>query len=142
PSPSQFHHQRTLRRGRWNHPMELSATLMVWKAAPALMAGNTVILKPSEETPLSLLAIADLFKPLGKGVVNVVTGYGEEIGEALVKHPGTDLIAITGSVETGRRVGQLCAAQVKKFHGELGGNDPFIVCSDADLDIASKACAW
>ena len=91
----------------WNYPL----LLMVWKAAPALMAGDTVILKPSEETPLSLLAIADLFKPLGKGVVKIVTGYGEEIGEALVKHPGTDLIAITGSVETGKRVGQFCAAQ-------------------------------
>ncbi len=123
----------------WNYPL----LLMVWKVAPALMAGNTVILKPSEETPLSLLNIADIFaKHLPAGVLNIVTGLGEEIGEALVRHPGTDLIAITGSVETGKRVGQLCAAQVKKFHGELGGNDPFIVCNDADLEIASRACAW
>ena len=123
----------------WNYPL----LLMVWKVAPALMAGNTVILKPSEETPLSLLAITDIFaKHLPAGVLNMVTGYGEEIGEALVKHPGTDLIALTGSTETGKHVGQLCAAQVKKFHGELGGNDPFIVCEDADLDIASKAACW
>jgi betaine-aldehyde dehydrogenase len=116
---------------------------MVWKVAPALMAGNTIILKPSSETPLSLLSIADIFGAhLPAGVVNIVTGGGEEIGEALIKHPGTDLIAMTGSTETGKRVGQLCAAQVKKFHGELGGNDPFIVCSDADIAIASKACAW
>lgn len=123
----------------WNYPL----LLMVWKVAPALMAGNTVILKPSNETPLSLLSIADIFaKHLPTGVVNIVTGRGEEIGEALINHPGTDLIAITGSTETGKRVGQLCAAHVKKFHGELGGNDPFIVCEDADLDIASRAACW
>lgn len=123
----------------WNYPL----LLMVWKVAPALMAGNTVILKPSNDTPLSLLKLAGIFgKHLPAGVVNIVTGRGEEIGEALINHPGTDLIALTGSTETGKRVGQLCAAQVKKFHGELGGNDPFIVCEDADLDIASKAACW
>ena len=123
----------------WNYPL----LLLAWKVAPALMAGNTIILKPSEETPLSTLDIADIFGAhLPKGVVNIVTGFGEEIGEALVRHPGTDLIALTGSVETGKHIGQLCAAQVKKFHGELGGNDPFIVCSDADLEIASRACCW
>ncbi len=122
----------------WNYPL----LLMVWKVAPALMAGNTVIIKPSNETPLSTLALADVFAHLPAGVVNIVTGRGEEIGEALITHPGTDLVALTGSTETGKRVGQLCAAQVKKFHSELGGNDPFIVCSDADLDVASRACAW
>ena len=123
----------------WNYPL----LLMAWKAAPALMAGNTVILKPSSEAPLSLLSMAGIFgKHLPGGVVNIVTGRGEEIGEALINHPGTDLIALTGSTATGQRVGQLCAAQVKKFHGELGGNDPFIVCEDADLDIASKAACW
>jgi betaine-aldehyde dehydrogenase len=123
----------------WNYPL----LLMVWKLAPALMTGNTVILKPSNETPLSLLSLAGLFgKHLPAGVVNIVTGRGAEIGEALITHPGTDLIALTGSTETGQRVGQLCAAQVKKFHGELGGNDPFIVCEDADLDIASRAACW
>jgi betaine-aldehyde dehydrogenase len=75
-------------------------------------------------------------------VLNIVTGFGEELGEALVVHPGTDLVALTGSLETGRRVGQLCAAQVKKCHLELGGNDPFIVCSDADLEVASRAAVW
>jgi betaine-aldehyde dehydrogenase len=74
--------------------------------------------------------------------VNIVTGYGEEIGEALVKHQGTDLIALTGSVATGKRVGKLCADQIKKAHLELGGNDPFIVCSDADLEIATRAACW
>jgi betaine-aldehyde dehydrogenase len=122
----------------WNYPL----LLMVWKVAPALMAGNTVIIKPSNETPLSTLALADVFAHLPAGVVNIVTGRGEEIGEALITHPGTDLVALTGSTETGKRVGKLCAEQVKKFHGELGGNDPFIVCSDADLDVACRACAW
>jgi acyl-CoA reductase-like NAD-dependent aldehyde dehydrogenase len=123
----------------WNYPL----LLLSWKVAPALMAGNTVIIKPSEETPLATLALADIFaKHLPPGVVNIVTGYGEEIGEALVMHPHTDLVAMTGSVQTGKRVGELCAAQVKKAHLELGGNDPFIVCSDADLAVASRAACW
>ena len=122
----------------WNYPL----LLLAWKVAPALAAGNTVIVKPSEETPLSTLAITTAFEVLPPGVVNIVLGYGEDVGEALVLHPGTDLIALTGSLETGRRVGQLCAAKVKKSHLELGGNDPFIVCSDADLEIASRAACW
>jgi len=101
-----------------------------------------VVLKPSEETPLSALELVEAFSALPPGVVNIVTGYGEEIGEALVTHPGTDLVALTGSLETGKRVGGLCAAQVKKAHLELGGNDPFIVCSDADLEVASRGAVW
>jgi acyl-CoA reductase-like NAD-dependent aldehyde dehydrogenase len=122
----------------WNYPL----LLMAWKLAPALAAGNTVVLKPSEETPLATLSLTEVFSVLPPGVVNIVTGLGEEIGEALVVHPGTDLVALTGSVETGKRVGQLCAAQIKKTHLELGGNDPFIVCSDADLDVATRAAVW
>ena len=122
----------------WNYPL----LLMSWKVAPALAAGNTVVLKPSEETPLATLMLAEVFACLPPGVVNIVTGFGEEIGEALVLHPGTDLVALTGSVETGKRVGQLCAAQIKKTHLELGGNDPFIVCSDADIEVASRAACW
>jgi len=122
----------------WNYPL----LLLSWKVAPALAAGNTVIIKPSEETPLGTLALSDVFANLPAGVVNIVTGIGEDIGEALVTHPGTDLVALTGSVETGKRVGRLCADQVKKAHLELGGNDPFIVCSDADLEVASRAACW
>ncbi|MFN7943598.1 MAG: aldehyde dehydrogenase family protein [Thermoanaerobaculia bacterium] len=122
----------------WNYPLLLTA----WKLAPALAAGNTVVLKPSEETPLSALELVEVFSVLPAGVVNVVTGYGEELGEALVAHRGTDLVALTGSVETGKRVGQICAAQVKKAHLELGGNDPFIVCADADLEVASRGAVW
>jgi len=101
-----------------------------------------VVLKPSEETPLATLDLAEAFEALPPGVVNIVTGFGEEVGEALVVHPGTDLVALTGSLATGQRVGQLCAAQVKKAHLELGGNDPFIVCSDADLEIAARGAVW
>jgi acyl-CoA reductase-like NAD-dependent aldehyde dehydrogenase len=122
----------------WNYPL----LLLAWKVAPALVAGNTVIIKPSEETPLATIALAEVFRALPEGVAQIVTGYGEEIGEALVRHPGTDLIALTGSVETGKRVGQICAEQIKKAHLELGGNDPFIVCSDADLGIAVRAACW
>jgi betaine-aldehyde dehydrogenase len=122
----------------WNYPL----LLLSWKVAPSLAAGNTVIIKPSEETPLATLALADAFAELPPGVVQIVTGYGEEIGEALVRHSGTDLIALTGSVETGKRVGRICANQVKKAHLELGGNDPFIVCSDANLEVAVRAACW
>ncbi len=122
----------------WNYPL----LLLSWKVAPALAAGNAVIIKPSEETPLATLALKDAFSGLPEGVVQIVTGYGEEIGEALVRHRGTDLIAATGSVETGRRIGRICADQVKKAHLELGGNDPFIVCSDAELDVAVRGACW
>jgi acyl-CoA reductase-like NAD-dependent aldehyde dehydrogenase len=122
----------------WNYPL----LLMSWKVAPALAAGNTVILKPSEETPLATLALRTVFEALPHDVVQVVTGYGEEIGEALVRHPGTDLVALTGSVATGRHVARICADMVKKCHLELGGNDPFIVCSDADLDVAVRGACW
>src|SRR5262247_2791450 len=122
----------------WNYPL----LLLSWKVAPALAAGNTVIIKPSEETPLATVLLKELFAKFPKGVVNIVLGYGEEVGEALVRHPGTDLVALTGSVETGKHVGRLCAEQIKKAHLELGGNDPFIVCSDADLDIAVRAACW
>jgi acyl-CoA reductase-like NAD-dependent aldehyde dehydrogenase len=122
----------------WNYPL----LLLSWKIAPALAAGNTFIIKPSEETPLATLALVEVFKILPPGVVNIVTGLGEEVGEALVTHPGTDLIALTGSVETGKHVSRLCSDQIKKCHLELGGNDPFIVCSDSDLEIASRAACW
>jgi betaine-aldehyde dehydrogenase len=122
----------------WNYPL----LLMAWKLAPALAAGNTAVLKPSEETPLATLELAAAFAALPPGVVNLVTGYGAEAGEALVVDPGTDLVALTGSLATGRRVGELCARQVKKAHLELGGNDPFIVFPDADLEVAARGAVW
>jgi acyl-CoA reductase-like NAD-dependent aldehyde dehydrogenase len=123
----------------WNYPL----LLMSWKVAPALAAGNAVIIKPSEHTPLSTLLIAELaFQELPKGIVNVVTGYGPEVGEPLVAHRETQVIAFTGSVATGRRIAQLAAERVKKVNLELGGNDPFIICDDVDLEIAVRGAVW
>jgi acyl-CoA reductase-like NAD-dependent aldehyde dehydrogenase len=123
----------------WNYPL----LLMSWKVAPALMAGNAVIIKPSELTPLSTLLLAEIaFQEFPKGVVNVVTGYGQEVGEPLVAHRQTHVIAFTGSVATGKRIAQLAAERVKKINLELGGNDPFIVCDDVDLEVAVRGAVW
>jgi acyl-CoA reductase-like NAD-dependent aldehyde dehydrogenase len=122
----------------WNYPI----LLMAWKVAPALAAGNTVVIKPSEMTPLSTLACADIFDHLSSGVVNIVTGYGGEAGEPLVLDPRVRVVAFTGSLETGRHIAQLTAAQIKKLHLELGGKDAFIVAEDADLDVAVPGVAW
>src|SRR5260370_27321264 len=116
---------------------------MSWKVAPALMAGNAVIIKPSELTPLSTLLLTEIaFQEFPKVVVNVVTGYGQEAGEPLVAHRYTNVIAFTGSVATGKRIAQLAAERVKKVNLELGGNDPFIVCDDADLEVAVRGAVW
>ncbi|HLY30861.1 MAG TPA: aldehyde dehydrogenase family protein, partial [Ktedonobacterales bacterium] len=122
----------------WNYPI----LLMAWKVAPALAAGNTVVIKPSEMTPLSTLALADIFDHLPQGVVNIVTGYGREAGEPLVLDPRVRVIAFTGSLETGRSIARLAADQIKKLHLELGGKDAFIVAEDADLDVATPGVAW
>jgi len=111
----------------WNYPI----LLMAWKVAPALAAGNTVVIKPSEMTPLSTLACAEIFEHLPPGVVNIVTGTGAEAGEALVQDARVRVIAFTGSLETGRRIARLAAEQMKKLHLELGGKDSFIVAEDA-----------
>lgn len=122
----------------WNYPF----LLLAWKVAPALAAGNTVVIKPSEMTPLSTLALGDIFSHLPHGVVNIVTGYGREAGEALVLEPRVRVIAFTGSLETGRRINRLAAEQFKKVHLELGGKDAFIVAEDANLDVAVPGVAW
>jgi acyl-CoA reductase-like NAD-dependent aldehyde dehydrogenase len=122
----------------WNYPI----LLMAWKVAPALAAGNTVVIKPSEMTPLSTLALAAVFDHLPPGVVNIVTGYGKEAGEPLVLDPRVRVIAFTGSLETGRHIARIAADQIKKLHLELGGKDAFIVAEDADLEIAVPGVAW
>jgi acyl-CoA reductase-like NAD-dependent aldehyde dehydrogenase len=122
----------------WNYPI----LLMAWKVAPALAAGNTVVIKPSEMTPLTTLALADVFEHLPPGVVNIVTGYGKDAGEPLVLDPRVRVIAFTGSLETGRHIARIAADQIKKLHLELGGKDAFIVAEDADLDIAVPGVAW
>ena len=117
----------------WNFPL----LMLAWKIAPALAAGNTVVLKPAEYTPLTALAFAELCREAGlpDGVVNIVTGDGRA-GEALVNHPGVDKIAFTGSTEVGRLIRKATAGTGKKLSLELGGKSPFIVHADADLDAA------
>jgi acyl-CoA reductase-like NAD-dependent aldehyde dehydrogenase len=120
----------------WNSPLSLTS----WKMAPALAAGNTIVLKPSEFTSASLLELAKLAEQAGfpPGVVNVVTGYGSEVGEPLVRHRLTAKIAFTGGDAGGRAVNLLAADTLKKVTLELGGKSPNIVFDDADLDQAVK----
>jgi acyl-CoA reductase-like NAD-dependent aldehyde dehydrogenase len=123
----------------WNFPL----LLLSWKLAPALAAGNTVVIKPSEITPLITLEwIERCFGHLPAGVVNVVTGTGPEAGEALVAHPGVRVIAMTGSVETGQRIASVAAPMMKHLHLELGGKDAFLLGGDADLDSSVDALAY
>jgi acyl-CoA reductase-like NAD-dependent aldehyde dehydrogenase len=114
----------------WNYPLMMAA----WKLGPALAAGNCVVLKPSEWTPLTALRLAELAEDIfPKGVLNVVTGDGEPVGAALVKHPGVAMVSITGDVGTGKIVAREAAATLKRVHLELGGKAPVIVFDDADL---------
>ncbi|HUD71660.1 MAG TPA: aldehyde dehydrogenase family protein [Dongiaceae bacterium] len=122
----------------WNYPL----LLLAWKVAPALAAGNTVVIKPSSQTPLMTLDLHEVFEHLPPGVVNLVTGAGSEVGDALVKHPDVPCIAFTGSTEVGRHLFRLGADRIKKLHLELGGSDAVIVCADADVEIAARATAW
>ncbi|PSJ57830.1 aldehyde dehydrogenase family protein [Pseudaminobacter soli (ex Li et al. 2025)] len=117
----------------WNFPL----LMLAWKIAPALAAGNTVVLKPAEQTPLTALAFAEICREAGlpDGVVNIVTGEGET-GAALVGHPGVAKVAFTGSTEVGRIIRRTTAGSGKKLSLELGGKSPFIVFEDADLDSA------
>jgi aldehyde dehydrogenase (NAD+) len=117
----------------WNFPL----LMLAWKIAPAIATGNTVVLKPAEFTPLTALAFAEICQEIGlpNGVVNIVTGDGST-GEALVKHPGVDKIAFTGSTEVGRAIRSATAQSHKRLSLELGGKSPFVVFEDADLDSA------
>ncbi len=122
----------------WNFPL----LLLAWKLAPALAAGNTAVIKPSEYTPLSTLKLIELaFDHFPPGVANVVTGAGET-GEALVRHPDVPLVAFTGSVATGQRIASIAAPMMKKLHLELGGKDPLVVGPDVGMELAVKATAY
>ncbi len=113
----------------WNYPLMMA----VWKLAPALAAGNVQILKPSEQTPLTLLRFAELAaEVLPPGVLNVVTGDGVPAGEALVKHPDVRLVSLTGDVETGKIIARTASDSLKRVHLELGGKAPVVVFDDAD----------
>ncbi len=120
----------------WNFPLMLA----VWKIAPALACGNTVVIKPASNTALSLLKFAEYAKEAGlpAGVLNVIPGRGSVVGNAIVDHPGVDAIAFTGSTEVGRQLMARASKTLKKVSLELGGKSPNIVFADADLDAAAK----
>ncbi len=122
-------------------PYNFPLTLLGTKVAPALACGNTVVAKPAATTPLATLEVARLFTEAGvpDGVLNVVTGRGSDIGDALVGHPDVRRVAFTGSTAVGRHVAALAAPDLKRLSLELGGSDPVIVCADADVDSAVKA---
>jgi len=123
----------------WNFPVSLLGN----KIGPALLAGNTMVVKPAETTPLTDLRVVSLFLEAGlpKGVLNVVTGQGSVVGEEIVTNPKVRKIGFTGSTDVGRQVMASAAQAIKRVTLELGGSDPMIVCDDADLDEASKAAA-
>ena len=118
----------------WNYPL----MMVVWRAFSALAMGNTVVIKPATYTPLTTIELAKIIQEAGipKGVLNVVTGPGTEVGEALASHPHVDMIAFTGSTEVGKRLSELGSSTVKKGSLELGGKAPFIIFDDADVEAA------
>ncbi len=124
----------------WNFPMAIPS----WKIFPALVCGNTVVIKPATDTPLSVLNFARTLADAGvpKGVVNVVTGTGSETGEPLLRHPDVRLISFTGSTLVGRSIAIACAETYKKCALEMGGKNAMIVLEDADLDLAVEAATW
>jgi len=119
----------------WNYPLYMAA----WKLGPALATGNAVVLKPSARTPLSALAFAriaaDILPP---GVLNVLSGTGAAIGDALVGHPGVRMVSVTGDTDTGKRIARIAADTVKRLHLELGGKAPVIIFDDADVELAAE----
>ncbi|NUK27231.1 gamma-aminobutyraldehyde dehydrogenase [Streptomyces lunaelactis] len=118
----------------WNYPLQMAA----WKVLPAIAAGNTIVLKPAESTPLTSLMFAEAAKEAGipDGVINIVNGAGRDAGERLVGHPDVAMTSFTGSTPVGKRVAEIATATVKRLHLELGGKAPFVVFDDADLEAA------
>jgi acyl-CoA reductase-like NAD-dependent aldehyde dehydrogenase len=124
----------------WNYPLMMAS----WKLAPALACGNTMILKPAEQTPLSALRLAELVREAGfpAGVVNVLNGVGEVAGAALAAHPGVDKVAFTGGTEAGRLVAAAAVPSLKRVSLELGGKSPNIVFADSDPDLRREGALW
>ncbi|HEY3828748.1 MAG TPA: gamma-aminobutyraldehyde dehydrogenase [Solirubrobacteraceae bacterium] len=122
----------------WNYPLMMA----IWKIAPALAAGNTIVLKPAETTPITTVRMAELAANiLPRGVLNVVTGRGEPTGQALISHPEVDMVSLTGSVETGKHIARTAADSLKRVHLELGGKAPVVVFDDVSLDSALETIA-
>jgi betaine-aldehyde dehydrogenase len=122
----------------WNYPLMMA----IWKIAPALAAGNTVVLKPAETTPVSTVRFAEIASDiLPDGVFNVICGPGEPTGQALLEHPEVDMVSLTGSIATGKHVARTAAETLKRVHLELGGKAPVIVFDDVDMDAAMETIA-
>ncbi|MEA2198701.1 MAG: betaine-aldehyde dehydrogenase [Solirubrobacteraceae bacterium] len=122
----------------WNYPLMMA----IWKIGPALAAGNTIVLKPAETTPLTTVRLAELAaEHFPKGVLNVVTGHGDPAGQSLVTHPEVDMVSLTGSVDTGKWIARAAADTLKRVHLELGGKAPVIVFDDVDLETALETIA-
>jgi betaine-aldehyde dehydrogenase len=119
----------------WNYPLMMA----IWKLCPAIAAGCTVVLKPSSMTPLSAIRLAELAADIfPKGVLNVVTGPGEVVGDRLIRHPDVDMVSLTGDTATGREIAAAAAQTVKRVHLELGGKAPVLVFDDADMDALAE----
>jgi betaine-aldehyde dehydrogenase len=122
----------------WNYPLMMA----IWKIGPALAAGNTIVLKPAETTPITTVRLAELAAEiLPKGVLNVITGPGRPTGQALLEHPEVDMVSLTGSVETGKHVARTAADTLKRVHLELGGKAPVVVFDDVSLESALETIA-
>ncbi|MGD0196940.1 MAG: gamma-aminobutyraldehyde dehydrogenase [Solirubrobacteraceae bacterium] len=122
----------------WNYPLMMA----VWKIGPALATGNTIVLKPAETTPITTLRLAELAAEiLPPGVLNVICGHGDPAGQALVDHPDVDMVSLTGSVETGKRIAASAASTLKRVHLELGGKAPVIVFDDVAMEAALETIA-
>ena len=122
----------------WNYPLMMA----IWKIGPALAAGNTIVLKPAETTPITTLRFAELAADiLPKGVLNVLAGPGEPTGQALISHPDVDMISLTGSVQTGKHIARTAADTLKRVHLELGGKAPVVVFDDVSLQSALETIA-
>ncbi|HEY0141243.1 MAG TPA: aldehyde dehydrogenase family protein [Thermoanaerobaculia bacterium] len=124
----------------WNFPMAIPA----WKGMAALICGNTVVIKPASQTPLSVVMLTEAFEEAGlpNGVWNVVTGGGREVGEPMLKHPKIKVISFTGSTDVGRQINTACAPQFKHVHLEMGGKNIIMVMDDADVDLAVDGALW
>ena len=124
----------------WNFPIAIPS----WKLVPALVCGNTVVIKPASDTPLSVLSFVKLCEEAGlpPGVLNMVTGSGEDIGTPLIDHPDVDLVSFTGSTDTGSIVASHCARQMKRYSLEMGGKNAIVVMDDADLNLALEGVLW
>ncbi len=124
----------------WNFPMAIPA----WKSMAALIAGNTIVIKPATDTPASVVALARVFEEAGlpPGVFNVVMGSGGEVGDPLVQHPDVQVVSYTGSTEVGRQISVACAPTFKRLHLEMGGKNAILVMEDADVDLAVDGSVW